>query len=79
MYGLTKTEMELVMKRNTAKGVTVTLEKLYLNNGKWVKIDEEEPVTMKTGKDGKYKFDNLELYGNVDEKHVVYGYRVKVS
>ena len=34
---------------------------------------------MKTGKDGKYKFDNLELYGNVDEKHVVYGYRVKVS
>lgn len=23
--------------------------------------------------------DNLELYGNVDEKHVVYGYRVKVS
>ena len=66
-------------EKKYAKGVTVTLEKLYLNNGKWVKIDEEEPVTMKTGKDGKYKFDNLELYGNVDEKHVVYGYRVKVS
>ena len=64
-------------EKKYAKGVTVTLEKLYLNNGKWVKIDEEEPVTMKTGKDGKYKFDNLELYGNVDEKHVVYGYRVK--
>ena len=66
-------------EKKYAKGVTVTLEKLYLNNGKWVKIDEEEPVTMKTGKDGKYKFDNLELYGNVDEKQVVYGYRVKVS
>lgn len=61
-----------------AKGVDITLEKLYLQNGQWLTMDSEAFVTVQTGKDGTYRFDNLELYGYKDEKPVVYGYRVKV-
>ena len=61
-----------------AKDVDITLEKLYLQNGEWITMDSENFITVQTGKDGTYRFDNLELYGYKDEKPVVYGYRVKV-
>lgn len=61
-----------------AEGIDVTLEKYYLSDGKWIATGDETSVTVQTGKDGTYLFENLELYGIVNEKQVVYGYRVKV-
>ena len=59
------------------KGLQVTLEKYYLLNGKWIEMDEKR--TMITDTNGNYIFDNLDIYGIVDEQEVVYGYKVKIE
>ncbi len=61
-----------------AKDVNVILEKLYLKDGQWMTMESDKFVETVTGEDGTYKFENLELYGYVDEKMVVYGYKVKI-
>lgn len=59
------------------KDIEVTLERYYLLNGKWHMMDDK--ITMKTDDNGNYIFDNLEIYGTIDEQDVVYGYKVKIE
>ncbi len=61
-----------------AKDIEVVLERLYLVNGQWNVMDSEEFIAVKTAEDGTYRFDDLMMYGEIDGKKVIYGYKVKI-